>query len=310
MKLLLTCVAVVSVWLLSGCFTGIESTPKITADDSGKEIVKPTAEELFMDDVAAEPFDRWTVGKTFVVTDSKISIAFGASASGHIPEPGERLYYDGSREVVSVTNRRVVELMFVDSLKWKYVYRTNAEVEALARRPRVEVPFTIECSVVDAVSAKLKGRTMYVRTSVWYDTEGNLIYGRKFVPVTIVDVLPGNSVFPVTLVFTDDTARDKERRYHIYMSVGQGRTSPRTLAALFYFENPRSKYPEITDENWARIVDGRIAAGMTRQECRLSLGAPREVDRRPGYDHVREVWSYDDGAYLIFIDGVLQDFRK
>ena len=48
---------------------------------------------------------------------------------------------------------------------------------------------------------------------------------------------------------------------------------------------------------------------MTRDECRLALGAPPEVLRTPSYGGMREVWSYSDGVFLIFEDGYLTRFR-
>jgi hypothetical protein len=61
---------------------------------------------------------------------------------------------------------------------------------------------------------------------------------------------------------------------------------------------------------WDNIIHGRVALDMTRSECRLSLGAPKTVDTRPGYSGVRELWVYENGAYLVFEDGLLRDYRN
>ncbi len=93
------------------------------------------------------------------------------------------------------------------------------------------------------------------------------------------------------------------------MSAGDQKGS-RDFASLFYFENPRNRYPNITDETWANIIRGKVALYMTREECRLALGSPATVDRRPGISTMRELWTYENGIYLIFDDGILQSFRN
>lgn len=49
---------------------------------------------------------------------------------------------------------------------------------------------------------------------------------------------------------------------------------------------------------------------MTRDEARLALGAPANIDRRPGYSFMREIWTYENGIFLIFEDGLLKSFRQ
>lgn len=298
-----------SVMLISSCFTGIESTPKITAENVGSEKVVTTEEELFFKDVASEPFGEWREGKVFIVTDDKISLIFGASASETSPVVGSVITYKGCREIPAVTGGVSSELLFTDGSNSEWVYRLNASKEELVQRGRVSVPFTIEQTIVDDVASRLRNRRLYVRTSVWYDTEDHLTYGRRFVPVDIIAVLPGNSVYPVKLVFMDVTAKNGIN-YHLFMSVADSESSARSFSSLFTFEDPRKQYPEISDANWECIINGSVALDMTRDECRLALGAPNDVVRRPGYDKVHEIWSYDDGVYLMFEDGLLRNFRK
>ncbi|QCD41540.1 hypothetical protein E7747_04035 [Duncaniella dubosii] len=60
---------------------------------------------------------------------------------------------------------------------------------------------------------------------------------------------------------------------------------------------------------WDKIINGRVALDMTREECRLALGAPREVDRGADNSYIREVWLYENGIYLVFEDGILKLYR-
>ncbi len=59
---------------MSGCFTGIESTPKITASDVKREKVAVTEEDRYLDNVRHAPLDKWHEGKLFYVTDDKINL--------------------------------------------------------------------------------------------------------------------------------------------------------------------------------------------------------------------------------------------
>ena len=94
------------------------------------------------------------------------------------------------------------------------------------------------------------------------------------------------------------------------MPGGVAAASPRRFGAVLSVADPRRRYQHVTDEVWTNIVDGKVAPGMTRDECRLSLGKPASVDRVPGSSYLYERWTYDNGIYLIFEDGVLTQFRR
>jgi hypothetical protein len=49
---------------------------------------------------------------------------------------------------------------------------------------------------------------------------------------------------------------------------------------------------------------------MTSSECRLALGAPNDYTRVPTTGGMVERWTYDNGVYLMFEDGVLTRYRK
>lgn len=292
--------------MFTGCFTGVESTPKITVDDVKRENVVVTAEQQFMSEIKSERFSQWKPGKEFYVTDDKVSLIFGADSHAKEKLKDSILTYNGSRQVMSVTGTNSTELLFSSPSGHECVYRIDASAEELNGRDAVDVPFTIEMSLVYDVRELLIGRELYVITSVWYDKTGTVVTGKKYVPVTIADVSAGNSVYPVKLTFKDNEGKE----YCLFMSVGKSVNVTRPFHRLFAFEDPHKKHPDITDETWANIINGRVVADMTRDECRLSLGAPKSVDRRPGYGGVQEVWIYDDGGYLVFEDGLLRSYRR
>lgn len=57
---------------------------------------------------------------------------------------------------------------------------------------------------------------------------------------------------------------------------------------LFGIGNLKAKYPEITEEMWQIISKGEIRKGMTKEECKLSLGDPIRIHRVMG----DETWFY------------------
>lgn len=305
-KFLLLITILVSLTSLTGCFTGVESTPKITASDvrRGKPVVTP--EDTFLADIAGQPFSQWKPGKRFFVADDKISLIFGPTMPAGERLNGSWIVWDRANPVTGVTGATETDLVFRSARGAEMVYRIALSPDSLRARKSVEVPFTIEESIVDSVRARVDGRRLYVVTRYWRDDNDNSVKGRKFVPVTVDSVSPGNSVYPVKVSFHDDNGTSAR----LFLSPGATGATPRTFATLFAFSDPYLKYPSITPENWALIIDGKVALDMTREECRLSLGAPQDLDRRAGYSSIQEVWVYENGIYLLFEDGLLRRYRK
>lgn len=295
-----------SLAILPGCFTGIESTPKITADDVRKQNVVITPEQRFIADVGVIPFAQWRKGKRFYVTDDKIALAFGASAYGIDGLKGRLISYAGVDSVPDVAGKNATVLYFDTDGGHRLRYRIDSPVAAVLSRASVDIPFAIDLDVVAWVHELLATKRFFILTSSWFDEKGNPMSGRKFIPVTIERVVPGNSVYPLRVRFIDENGV----KGSVYMSLGASRQATRNFDTLFSFSDPKLNYPNISDENWANIISGRVVLYMTRDECRLALGSPKEIERRPGYSGVMERWIYTDGTYLVFEDGILSDFRR
>lgn len=295
------------VMLLQSCFTGVESTPKITAQDVRRQKVTVTPEMEFLADVKPRPFSEWRPGKELLVNDGRIDLIFKAGvAEDDRPQPGDTLRWLRAEGAVSVTGDSVTDLVF-DRRGTELVYRVNASASALAARESVDVPFTIDLASVETARMKLKDRDLYILTPTWYDLDEKAVSGRRFVKVHVDDVVPGSYVYPVKVLFTAD---EEPQRCVLMSLVSPEGSRMRNFATLFAFDDPHKRYPTITDENWQLIQNSRVTDGMTRDECRLALGAPGDIDRRPATAGVLEVWNYDDGRYLIFQDGFLTGYRK
>lgn len=288
-------------FILTGCFTGVESTPKITAREVERRHAVETPEMIYASPLAVEPPARWQAGKLFYVTDGKISYAltpYDISVNLH---NGDLLTYQGHEPVKSMTEIDDTDFIFTTAAGDTLRYRVEAPYDEIAGRASLDVPFTIEMSLVEAASRLLSGNDYYITTSLWFNDNGDNINGRQLVKVHIDSVTPGNTNYLLAVHFTDGRGTSSR----VYMSTGNGARSTRNFDTLFTLTDPREKYRYITDAIWDYITRRAVCKEMTREECRLAVGNPVEVYR----GHYIERWNYDNGRYLIFDDDHLQEFR-
>ena len=268
-------VATVLCIFVTSCFTGVESTKKITMPDTG-EIAAQSPEDRFIESYFVQQgCDTWRIGKPFYYTDEKLS-------------------FD-----------KVVLLFDCEGHKFRYeTGKTREEIGRLKYTPLIP-PF-IDIDDLNMARSLLKDRVLYIKTPMWYNEKSEAIEGRKLIPVRVVDIRPGNNVLPVEVWFEDD----KGNQAGVFMSLlSSSRSQYITFDRLFSFENPRLQYKEIQDDAWEQITLGKVKTGMTKAECKLSLGNPNEVKKIPTYSGLREQWIYNSGAYLFFVDDLLADYR-
>ena len=292
---------------LTGCFTGVESTPKISDSEVRRQASNVTVEETFLQPIVDSlnnlPLNP---GLSLLVADSKIHIILEPAAIANEIQAGDTLRLVGIEPASTLDARRVADVKLTDKLGRVFSYRTTVAPEHIIKTSDLHIPFCIALDPVETIRQQLIGRQMYVTTQSHYDLSDNLYTGRRFVAVEIIAVEPGNAYYPLRLTLRDD--RDKV--FRLYLSVDESSTMPRKFSSQLSLTNPRLNYPTISDNVWNNIVEGKVANGMTREECRLALGAPDNVDRQAGYSSVREIWTYRNGRYLVFIDGLLDTFRQ
>ena len=294
---------------LEGCFTGVESTKAITQKDVERAYSGNAGKTTQAIEIKLDTFPDWNMGKRFFVTDNNIRYIFSPSPQFNadtLTLEGKEISYDGYTIGISIDGRPVVNLHF------KYgttglQYNTNRTMDDITRRhsSRLEVPFLVDLDEVERLKDVLRGKSLYIKTSIWYDSNGEMTWGRKYVKVNITDVLPGDKVFPFRIEFND-----AGRTAYVFMSYRDNYLQ-RSFDNLFSDADLRQLYPAISDENWQRIINGQIATYMTKEECRLSIGPPDNLERIPTYNGVREYWYYSNGTYLIFDEeGLLTTFRR
>lgn len=292
--------------MLQACFfTGVESTPRITAGDVRRTETPPTREDTFLARVGDEPLASWRPGMTFLVTDPRIARIFGLDDSAGDTLTGRLLSFHSATQTEGVTGTGVTDLTFATPGGTLLDYRINRPMASLMESQSLTVPFTVQTGMAASADSACRGLRVYTLTGLWRDPADSPVRGLKFVHVTIDSVTPGNSIFPLRVAFTADDGVTG----NLFIYPGSRDSAPRTFGSVFSFTDPRLRYPSITDTNWDLITRGRVAVGMTTQECRLALGAPAEINRGATQNYIHEAWSYENGRYLLFEDGLLKSVR-
>lgn len=304
---------VVSVMFTISCSTGIESTKAITMSRSERREAMPGAEERLSAQITSEQLGEWRAGKKFLVTDNKAAVLlerFPSAARIQVVDSvaGSVLRFDRISSRLTPGGDTVAVIEFKGE-GYDYLYNTSRNLrDALHSLRGQDMPMMIDLDMVAAADTLLRGRKVWTRSRLWYDSVGNIVDGRKFDPVTITRVRPGIKVFPLAVEFTDEKRENAVMFMNVSSSDGIGAES-RTFQSLFLLEDPRPLYSSVSPEIWENIKVGRVSSGMTKDECRLSLGNPSEVDAGHNWSSVIDIWRYRDGTYLQFQDGILVNYR-
>ncbi len=286
----------------SSCFTGIESTKKITMTKSEQKEAAPTAEELYLANIRPTENPDWPAGKIFIVTGERAGLLFEPRriVSGDFTlHTGDTLRYVDSKTVKLPDGNIVSAPEFMrDEDLFRYMPPTHGKRESISSD---QIPGIVDPSLLEEVGKLMIGKTFWTLSPVWESPEGEMIEGRKYEKVTVRQLLPGTMVFPARVVFVDEGGREGS----MLMSLGNSGNDSRGFANLFRLTDPRADYPAISDKVWEAVRRGEVIAGMTKDECRLAKGNPKEVNNGKGYQHTVMIWTYQDGMVLYFVDDIL-----
>ena len=260
-----------------------------------------------MSAIVSEVPSEWNIGKQWLVADNKISLIFSSPTSDADSIAGTIITYCGRKDVPTVTGDEAVELLFHGNEGQIFTYSTGIKSSEMLNRSQLDIPFAIELRPIEIADSLMRGNTYYITTPIWYDVNGNTKQGLRHVAVKIKAVTPGNDIHPLKVAFSHDS---DSTIHYVMMTYGNNRAATRNFDKLFSFTDPRLQYEQIKDDTWQLITHSQVAEGMTRDECRLALGAPSSIYRGATQAAHIERWAYDDGIYLIFEDGILTRFRK
>lgn len=290
---------------LTSCFTGIESTPRITDKEVRRNVPDVNVEAETAALLAPDPMSRWQPGRRFLVSDPKISLLFEKEPAISV---GEILVFESLTGDASITGDSISVLTFrrADSATSGEPLRYKLGIAPSALADAATLPMSVDLAMVDNARDLLAGKRFYITSSMRVDKSLTPTgRGRKYVPVTITDVNAGNADYPLRLDITDDLGQSSS----IAMTVGTARSSTRNFDKIFVIDDPRLRYPAITEATWQNIANSRVVAGMTPQECRLALGTPNDIRKWHNGGSFFESWACDNGQYLIFIDGLLAEIH-
>lgn len=286
---------------LHSCFTGVEVTPRISERQVNREIGTPSVESKLLTSVAGESPAVWTPGKVFTVTDGKVSVAYLPASVSSTLLPGDTLKYERMDSATTLTGAKMTDLTFLTTDGRRLTHRVETPPETFLASRSVALPFLVDASVIDSVKSILNGLTLWTLTLRRYSLDGKSIAGNKFQKVTVTDVRAGKGEYPVEVILGDEM---------LYLTVDPQNHSPRRFSNLFSLTDPRKNYRHISDKNWEMITRGQVTNGMTMEECRLALGTPKEIERNATYEALIERWTYENGIYLLFSDGILTRYRN
>ncbi len=287
---------------LHSCFTGIESTPRITLKDVKRNNALATKESLLADSIQRPDFSQWQPGHRLLVTDDRFSLLLSGNQS---VSQGDTLTYLGFTPAITVTADTATILNFRKQRGEPIDFKLDRSPQKLCSDSILDIPFTIDLAMVDFAKNLLCQRTFYILSPLRVDRKGNAGSSTKFTPITITDVIPGSADYPLIVIFTEVDGSESG----IMMTNGSMRTATRNFDRLFSFTDPRLKYNKINDETWAHIVNGDIVIGMTTEEALLATGTPRDVKKSHDGTSYFERWSFDNGTYIMFTDGLVSSFR-
>lgn len=295
---------------LSSCFTGIESTKKVSLSREDKKLIAPSPEEEFFKGVSPLPLAEWQPGKRFIAADNKTILIF--SQHGLPAEPdsarigGKTLSFVRTEPKLEPDGSYSATIVFSDGSN-SYRYNSGKNVDTAPHEIYSnQIPMLIDLDMVDDARELLKDKDLWLKTPLWYDNNGNRVMGKKFAEVSITDVQSGDLAFPLRVKFSDANGKSA----WLFMNYGVSGSETRTFSNLFSLSDIRKRYPQITDETWDVICNGNVKIGMTKEECKLSLGNPNDVNRGHDYSQILDLWQYPNGTVLWFEDGLLTRFRK
>lgn len=274
-----------------------------------KMMVK-TPEQKFSESIGGIPLSQWKEGKEFMaMSDRTLQIfePYGINLpNSDYRMEGKVLTFVGTDSHVNPDLKEECVIIFSDGAT-RLRYRTGKSTEtAMNEIVSSKIPLMSDLDLIRLWEEKTKGSTLWTKSNLWYDAAGERIPGLKFAKVKVLEVLPSTGDFPVTLKISGDGGREA----YLHMNYTSDLRDSRNFAAIFFLSDPKKKYPHISEEHWALIQQGKVAEGMTKEECKLSIGNPDEVRAGHNRSQTMDIWQYSDGTYLMFTDGLVTNYRQ
>lgn len=162
---------------------------------------------------------------------------------------------------------------------------------------------------IDKAKELLIGKRLYILDNVHYKTFSN---HPRFIPVTISNVGIGTTSLlggPIKIVYSIDSGKEHSTEIKLSGTNSSSQKGSR-FSEMFSFEDPRTKYPDISNEIWELIQDRKVRVGMTELECELSWGRPEKINSTISDSGKQQQWVYSTSSYLYFEGGRLTTIQN
>lgn len=300
----------IGITMFVSCSTGIESTKKIKMTKEDAKLMVKTAEQTYTESLQGTPLSSWKEGKEFLAMSDRTLYIFEPTGLNNEPSgqalKGNILIFKGFDSYQTPDLREECILLFSDGQN-TYRYRTGKPTAtAMKEIESSKVPLISDLDLIAQWKEKLMGKTFWTKSNLWYDEKGDRCSGQKYTKVKIIDVVPTTGDFPMKVKIKDESGKEA----FMQMNYTSDAYDSRNFASLFFISDPKTKYPKISEENWALIKDGKVGLGMTKEECKLAIGNPDEVNAGHNHSQTMDMWQYANGTYLMFTDGLLTRFRQ
>lgn len=292
------------------CSTGIEGTKTIKMSKEDLRQMAKSKEQTLAESIHGTPLSAWEKGKGFLAMSDRTLYVFDPSslplAQSQPSLSGKTLRYSGVESRITPDLREECVILLSDGDN-TYRYRTGKTTEEAMRETlSSKLPLLSDLDLIEEWKSKINGMTLWTKSNLWYEEKGDRQSGLKFAEVKILDVLPETGDFPMKIKIQ----RPQGETAYLHMNYTSDLHDSRNFAEIFFMSDPKSRYPNISEENWALIQQGKVNIGMTKDECKLALGNPDDVNSGHSQTQTNDMWQYSNGTYLIFTDGLLTRFRQ
>lgn len=214
------------------------------------------------------------------------------------------------RQVSCPRGRCIRTYVVLESEGEKYEYEYIGSIDEMRKSDVfTSIDKLVYIDEVDKAKEVLTNKKLYILDNIHYKTFSN---HPRFIPVTITNVGIGtNSLLgsPIKIVYSIDS--DKEYSVEIKLSGTNSRSQKgNRFNDMFSFENPKNKYPDISNEIWELIQDRKVRIGMTEFECELSWGRPEKINTTVTDSGKQQQWVYSTSSYLYFESGKLTSIQN
>lgn len=139
------------------------------------------------------------------------------------------------------------------------------------------------------IKKKYVGQTIYPKETIEAVDHGRGVQVLlRYTPLVVKDIELTGSGTEATLKLSDRKGGSYtilvDMKYDIFIR------NENYINDMFGYGDLRSKYPYISEENWNLLGNGEVKIGMTRDECRLSLGPAIQIVKNPNSRY--ETWYY------------------